>query len=283
LRGEGAPTPFNPVRNIFFVILVAWLWCGGVGAETDGFYFVQISDTHWGARDGVSLTRRAVALINALPVRVECVVHTGDILADNVEKEAVVREGLAALDPLKVPIHFVPGNHDILASNPRKTSEAYQSAFGPVASVAEYRGVVFIFLFTEPLRSDYRLPGYDPMPWLTAQLKAAAGKPVLLFYHAPQVADFHHNQFYPGWSDKTRLKWEKLLTGGSVKAIITGHFHRDELHWVGDIPMYVGEPITRFWDRQPAFRLYEYRKGHLGYRTIYLDEERKSKGDDGGM
>jgi len=258
-----------------WILLILVLGGAGVSADTDSFYFVQISDTHWGARDGVALTRRAVAVINALPVPIECVVHTGDIMADNIEKGKVVQDGLAALAPLKVPIHFVPGNHDILASNPRKTYEAYQAAFGPVASTAEYRGVVFIFMFTEPLRSDYRLPGYDPMSWLTAQLKAAAGRPVLLFYHAPQVADFHHNQFYPGWSDRTRLKWEKILTGGSVKAIITGHFHRDELHWVGDIPMYVGEPITRFWDRQPALRLYEYRKGHLGYRTIYLEDERK--------
>jgi 3',5'-cyclic AMP phosphodiesterase CpdA len=273
--GIGCKQWVGRVCILLFIVLSEGL----MGAETGGFYFVQISDTHWGARDGVALTRRAVALINALPVPVECVVHTGDILADNIEKTTVVQDGLAALAPLKIPIHFVPGNHDILASNPRKTQESFQSAFGPVASTAEYRGVFFIFMFTEPLRSDYRLPGYDPMLWLAEQLKAASGRPVLLFYHAPQVADFHHNQFFPGWSDKTRLKWEKLLRGGSVKAIITGHFHRDELHWVGDIPMYVGEPITRFWDRQPALRLYEYRNGHLGYRTIYLEEGRKDPGD----
>lgn len=264
-------------RGWLGLLVAVWLGIRGVAGEAaEPFYFVQMSDTHWGAKDGVALTRRAVAVINALPVPVECVVHTGDIFADNIRKETVIREGKAALSGLKVPIHFVPGNHDILASNPRETGAAFEAALGPMASTAEYRGVFFIFLFTEPLRSDYRLPDYDPMRWLTAQLKAAAGRPVLLFYHAPQVADFHHNRFFPGWSDKTRLKWEKILAGGSVQAIITGHFHRDELHWVGDIPMYVGEPVSRFWERQPAIRLYEYRDGRLGYRTLYLDEAYKA-------
>ena len=254
----------------------AIFWQVGWALAADSFYFVQISDTHWGARDGVSLTRRVVAMINALPVPVECVVHTGDIFADNIENEAVRREGLAALAPLKPPIHFIPGNDDILAAQPRKTRELFEANFGPVASTALYGGVVFVFLFTEPLRSDYRLPGYDPMAWLKDQLRSAGSRPVLLFYHAPQVPDFHHNRFYPGWTDKTRRTWEKLLAGSTVRAILTGHFHRNELHWVGEVPMYVGEPVARFWGRQPAFRLYEYRAGRLGYRTIYLDEGRES-------
>jgi UDP-2,3-diacylglucosamine pyrophosphatase LpxH len=62
------------------------------------------------------------------------------------------------------------------------------------------------------------------------------------------------------------------LAGYDVKAVITGHFHRDELHWVGGRPVFAAPPVAGYWGRQASFRLYEYRDGRLSYRTIYLAE-----------
>jgi hypothetical protein len=53
--------------------------------------------------------------------------------------------------------------------------------------------------------------------------------------------------------------------------VIAGHFHRDELHWVGDVPLFVCAPLAGYWGRQGSYRIYEYKDGRLGYRTQYLE------------
>ena len=65
--------------------------------------------------------------------------------------------------------------------------------------------------------------------------------------------------------------WEKLVNTHNVKAVIAGHFHRDEFHWLGHVPLYVSGPVANFWNRNATFRLYEYRNGQIGYRTQYLE------------
>ena len=235
------------------------------------FYFVQVTDTHWGALDGLSLTRQIADAVNDLPLPVEFVVHTGDMLSDSIGKEDVVDKGLAAMRLFKMPVHYVPGNHDIQKKRPKSTAALYRKYFGPVSSTAEYQGVVCLFFYSEPLAGGPRLDGYDPLDWLNGQLKQAGDKPVLIFQHTPVVKDFVKSKNYPGWSDESRDTLESVLRRSpQVKAVIAGHFHRDELHWLGDTPLYVGSPVARFWERQPSFRIYEYRNGHLGYWTVYL-------------
>jgi hypothetical protein len=60
------------------------------------------------------------------------------------------------------------------------------------------------------------------------------------------------------------------LRAHTIKAVITGHFHRDELHWTDGIPVFSAPPVAGFWGRQASYRLYEYRAGNLSYRTLYL-------------
>lgn len=68
-----------------------------------GFYFVQITDTHFGDGDHAARTRKLVDQINGLPYDIACVVHTGDIFADNITDAAVREEGLGVLKRLKAP------------------------------------------------------------------------------------------------------------------------------------------------------------------------------------
>ena len=72
--------------------------------DRKAFYFVQLTDTHWGARDGVTQTRQAVEMINALPVAIEFVVVTGDVFSDSIQRDDVRENGLAAMKGLKVPV-----------------------------------------------------------------------------------------------------------------------------------------------------------------------------------
>ena len=234
--------------------------------------FVQITDTHLGVGGHRQITAEVVDLVNRLPMPIACVVHTGDIVADQMDQTNIVAD-LAEFGRLKAPVHYIPGNHDILDKRFESTFRAYTNWFGSTCSRAEYGGVVFLFADLRP-ESQAGGPGdADPLDWLEGELKTTGGKPVLLFQHYPGVDDFHHNQFHPAWSNEgRRQRWLRLVNSGNVKAVIAGHFHRDELHWLGGVPLYVAQPVARFWGRQPSFRVYEYRNGRLSYWTVYVEE-----------
>lgn len=243
------------------------------GADT-AFYFVQITDTHVGVAGHDRVVTQLVEMINALPMPIACVVHTGDLSADQLDRPGATVPALSALRGIRHPLHFLPGNHDIIPQRFPETLSAWTNTVGPLCSRAEYSGVVFLFVYVEPMARNISVPAYDPFAWLAKELAAAGDKPVLIFHHTPPMDDFYRNQVHAGWPEDTKARWLELMGSANVKAVIGGHFHRDELQWMGNLPVYVAPPAARFWGRQPSFRIYEYRNGRLGYRTCYLEETR---------
>lgn len=252
-----------------FILTILLLAFRCIAAEP--LFFVQITDTHLGQRDNLERARAAVKAINALPVKIAFVAVTGDIMHDCIMDSNTVSEALAILGRLKAPVHYVPGNHDLLKKSPEETVAVFTNRFGPLISSAEYGGVDFIFICTEPLSGGAKIQGYDPVSSLEKLLQLHVGRPAVIFNHAPSVGDFYGNSSYRGWGDsKEGLRWTALLNRYPVKAVIAGHFHRDELHWIGNVPLYAGPPLSSSLGRQAAFRVYQYRDGKLDYRTYYL-------------
>ena len=239
------------------------------------FSFVQLTDLHIsGGTDHVQRATRAIEAINALPITVEFVLVTGDLVNNNLKDTNVVGRVTRLLAQLHVPVHVIPGNHDILADHWMETTNAYISAFGPLNTNFICHGVLFLTLCDETLhdqRTAAAHPDVDPMGWLEQQLQAAGDQPVIVVNHRPCVDDFHHNAFRPGWSEPFRQRWIELLNRYHVRAEITGHYHRDELYWLGHVPLYVAAPLAGYYGRQGSFRIYTWRDGHLSYRTIYLE------------
>jgi len=255
-----------------FLLLLACMTLAGLAQTPDThFYFVQITDTHFGLPDSPARAAKAVNEINNLPMKIECVVVTGDITNDGMQHDNETASALQAMAPLKMPVHYLPGNHDIAGGDQFQPSlEAYRLHFGPLASKAEYQGVVFLILYTEPLIGAAAVPDYDPLDWLEKELKAAGDKPVIIFHHGAAVEDFYSNALHTYWPAATRTRWEKLVTAPNVKGVIAGHFHRAELHWIGATPVYVGSPLSSTFGREATYRIYEYRNGKIGYITQYL-------------
>lgn len=246
-------------------------------AETNGthFYFVQVTDTHFGNYDHETRTRTVVQAINDLPMPIECVVLTGDIGSDNLTDPEITQLALAVLGELEPPLHYLPGNHDIRPDSLARTIEAYTTNFGELCGKVDYCGVRFLFLYTEPLKKKFSVEGYDALAWLKSEITAAGNQPVLVFHHRPCAEDFYNNRMHRGWPADARTRWEEIIKLGNVRAVITGHFHRDELHWLDDVPVYVSAPVAGYWGRQGSFRVYEYDNGRLGYWTVYLEEEKE--------
>ncbi len=260
------------------VVLFTILLCAGVSAQTasdknaagNHFYFVQITDTHFGQEDHAKRARQVIQAVNKLPLEIQFVVHTGDITMDKLEDVPTRADALAAFKLLKQPVHYIPGNHDILRQKHAVTTQAYRDHFGELVTQKEYEGVVCLFIYTEPLAKDFSVSAYDALDELEKKLESSAGKPVLVFHHTPSVEDFYLNRMHPGWEKGVREQWIALLNRYDVKGVIAGHFHRDEHHWLGNVPLYICPPVAGYWGRQATFRIYEYKDGKIGYRTQYI-------------
>ena len=251
--------------------------CRQFEGESADFYFVQITDTHF---DGGLHNRRTEAVIgavNSLPFDFEFVVITGDIMADNIENDEIAESGVEILGRSRAPVHLMPGNHDILEKRPLETGMQYQKYFGPISSSATYKGVRMIFFYSEPLRRNVRIEGYEPFDWLENELEKSKGMPVIIFHHTPTSVDFYRNAFHQTWRQDIRQKFDKMVNSYNVKAVIAGHFHRGEMHWMEDVPLFVAPSIASYWGRQASFRIYHYRKGRLSYHTQYIDDNRDLK------
>lgn len=235
------------------------------------FYFVQITDTHFGDGDHFARVEKIVDAINELPMEIICVVHTGDITSENITQDSIMTRGMAILKKLKMPIHFVPGNHDIYEDDFDLSLEMYKHYFGELINVNEYHGVQFITLYTEPLVYNFQVNDYNPMMELETTLKDGNGKPALVFHHSPSAGDFYNNAMHDSWEKSAIPPWIELLNSYNVKAVMTGHYHRDEYHWLGEVPLFVSDPVGSWYGRQGSFRIYEYNNGKLSYTTQYIN------------
>lgn len=254
------------MKNILLCLFLVF------GAFADDLCFVQLTDTHFGTPEHLERTRKAVEAINSLPFDVQFVAITGDLMADNITNKAAVADGLSVLNQLTVLVHFVAGNHDVKTNNLHNTLAAFVNRFGSLASRHTYGGVECIFAYTEPLARGFEVEGYDPLAATETLLKECGDRPVLVFHHAASLTDFYNNKVHSGWTNAAvRGQWQAMLQRYGVDAVIAGHFHRGELHWIRDIPVYVSPPIAGYWGRQGSFRIYHYENGRLSYQTQYID------------
>src|ERR1700739_4783173 len=90
--------------------------------ESNDFYFVQLSDTHWGFNgpainpDSQGTLKKAVAAVNALDEQPDFVVFTGD-LTQTTDNRGIRRDRMAEfrdiVSQLKMKtVRFMAGEHD---------------------------------------------------------------------------------------------------------------------------------------------------------------------------
>ena len=120
-------------------------------AANKDFYFVQLSDVHWGYQgpanpDSAVTLRKAVATVNALPEQPEFIVFTGDLTHttdDPAERRRRMAEFKSIVAGLKVPrVRFMPGEHDASLDN----GQAWKEYFGQTYYSFDHKGVHFLSL-----------------------------------------------------------------------------------------------------------------------------------------
>ncbi len=199
------------------------------------FFFLQLSDTHWGYA-GVSNPKADVPLktaiatinatsINATSVRPDFIVFTGD-LTHTTDDGAVRRKRMTEFRELASglavkPLHLIPGEHDAGPDEGR----AYQELFGPTHYTFDHKGVHFVAL--DNVSRPGGEVGSEQIEWLAADLKKVArDAPVVVFAHRPLF------DLYPewDWATKDGAKVIDVLLPHKHVTVFYGHIHREHHH-----------------------------------------------------
>jgi predicted phosphodiesterase len=205
-------------------------------SDADEFYFVQLSDSHWGFHgptvnpDAEGTLKKAVAAVNSLTQQPDFIVFTGDLTHttdDPQERRKRLAEFRAIVSELKVkPVYFMPGEHDASLDQ----GAAYQEFFGKTHYTFDHQGVHFIVLdnVSDPTASI----GEAQLQWLAADLNALPQDArIVVFTHRPLF------DLYPQWDWATRDgdKAIALLLPYPNVTVFYGHIHQENHHMTGHI------------------------------------------------
>lgn len=205
------------------------------GGDQKDFYFVQLSDTHWGYQgpanpDAAVTLRKAVATVNALPEPPDFIVFTGDLTHttdDPVERRRRMAEFKRIVSDLKVSnVRFMPGEHD--ASLDR--GEAFKEHFGATFYTFDHKGVHFIAL--DNVSDPGARIGEPQLTWLRADLaRLDRDAPIVVLTHRPLF------DLAPKWDWATRdgAQAMELLMPYRHVTVFYGHIHQEHHHMTGHI------------------------------------------------
>jgi 3',5'-cyclic AMP phosphodiesterase CpdA len=195
------------------------------------FYFVQLSDAHWGFTgpkinpDSTGTLIKTINAVNNLEIQPDFVVFTGDITHttdDPKERRKRMGEARDIIKGLKVRnIKFLPGEHDAGLDN----GEAFKEYFGKTHYTFEHKGVHFIVIdnVSEPDSSI----GDVQLQWLSDELgKLKKESRIVVFTHRPLF------DLYPDWDWWTRdgSKAVDLLKPYKNVTVFYGHIHQENHH-----------------------------------------------------
>jgi hypothetical protein len=201
----------------------------------DDFYFVQLSDAHWGFEgapnpDARGTLPKAVAAVNALTQVPDFVIFTGDLTHttdDPKERRKRMTEVRDIVAGLKVKtVRFIPGEHDASLDNGR----AFQEFFGPTHYTFDHKGVHFIAL--DNVSDPAAKLGDEQLAWLADDLKRQpADARIVVFAHRPLF------DLYPQWDWATRdgARAVELLLPHADVTVFYGHIHQENHHMTGHI------------------------------------------------
>ncbi|HEV3027513.1 MAG TPA: metallophosphoesterase [Planctomycetota bacterium] len=220
---------------------------GVEGDRSADFMFVQISDTHIGFskepnKDPASTVREAIQKINALPKAPAFVLHTGDIT--HLAKPAEFDAAAEVLKGLKVEVHYVPGEHDVLSDETKPYLERYgKGTKGLGWRSFDHAGVHFVGLVNVVnLRaSGLGYLGTEQLEWLKKDLEPVKDStPVVVFTHMP-LWTIHEKW---GWgTDDSAQALQELRRFGSV-TVLNGHIHQIMQKVEGNITFHTARSLA---------------------------------------
>jgi hypothetical protein len=268
------------------VLVSGWRSSAARAATTQGsdFYFVQLSDCHWGFEgpaqnpDATGTLKKAIASVNALSEPPDFIVFTGD-LTHTTEDGQVRRKRMTEFRDIVKDLNvrnikYMPGEHDASLDH----GKAFKEFFGETHWTFDYKGVHFVAIdnVSDPGASI----GEEQLAWLKGDLdRQPKDARIVVFTHRPLF------DLYPQWDWATTdgAKAIEILQTHDNVTVFYGHIHQEHHFKTGAIEHHAakglmfalpapGSQLKRTpvaWDPQVPY------KG-LGYREIEA-EPREAK------
>jgi hypothetical protein len=199
----------------------------GMGGEPD-FYFVQLSDTHWGFNgpavnpDPRGTLPKAIEAVNALPQQPDFIIFTGDLThttENGDERRKRLAEFKQVAAQLKNPnVRFMPGEHDGALDK----SAAWKEFFGETTYTFDHKGVHFIAL--DNVSDPAARLGEAQLAWLAADLaRQPKDAPIVILTHRPLF------DLAPEWDWATRDGADALKILMPYRNVVAfyGHIHQE--------------------------------------------------------
>lgn len=199
------------------------------------FYFVQLSDPHWGYEgpanpDATVTLPKAVAAVNALAEPPDFIVFTGD-LTHTTDDPAERRRRMAGFQRIAAQlkaktVRFMPGEHDASLDG----GEAFREFFGATHYAFTHKGVNFIVL--DNVSQPGSTLGDEQLQWLQAQLAPLPREaPLVVFTHRPLF------DLAPRWDWHTRdgARAIEQLSAFPHVTVFYGHIHQEHHHMTGPV------------------------------------------------
>jgi 3',5'-cyclic AMP phosphodiesterase CpdA len=218
-------------------------WGRTLAAAGQDFFFVQMTDTHWGFEgppnpEAKNTLRHAVAAVNGLQHQPDFVMFTGDLThaADNdTERHRRMAEFKTIVAELKVKdVRFIPGENDAGLD----AGEMYKNMFGAGHYSFDHKGVHFIAL--DNVSDPNGLIGENQLQWMHADLaRFDKAQPVVVFAHRPLF------DLYPqwDWATKDGAKAVEILTPYENATVFYGHIHQEHHQMTGKIAHHAAESL----------------------------------------
>jgi 3',5'-cyclic-AMP phosphodiesterase len=219
---------------------IVWTVVGGVPhaaeigdaalADTTGFTFVQISDSHIGFKGAVNpmpdaTLRQALGHVAKLPVRPAMMIHTGDV--SHLSKPAEFDAAQQILKGARFDIHYIPGEHDVIGDDGKEFFARFGGdKRGPGGCYSwDEGGIHFVALVNvlgfKPATGGTL--GAAQIEWLEKDLqRRSASTPIVVMAHIPLWP------VYPQWgwaTDDAAQALRYLKRFGSV-TVLNGHIHQ---------------------------------------------------------
>jgi len=201
----------------------------------DDFFFVQLSDVHWGYSgpanpESANTLKKAIAAVNALEIPPEFVVFTGDLTHttdDPKERRRRMAEFKEIVSGLKVKtLRLMPGEHDASLD----AGAAFKEYFGETHYAFDHKGVHFVVVdnVSDPGASI----GEEQLNWLKADLaKQRKDARIVVFTHRPLF------DLVPkcDWATRDGAQAIDILMPYSNVTVFYGHIHQEHHQMTGHI------------------------------------------------
>jgi hypothetical protein len=261
-------------------------------AKASEFYFVQLSDTHWGFEgakanpDAKGTLGKAIDAVNALDPQPDFVIFTGDLthITDDpqLRRQRLAEFKVQAARLRARQVRYLPGEHDAGGGD---HGEAYREAFGTSRYAFAHKGIHFIAL--DNVSQDGSILGDDQLKWFADELsRTPKTEPLVIFAHRPLF------DLYPDW-DWTTTDGQKaidLLKDHRFVTVFYGHIHQEHHHRTGHIqhhsatslifplpaPGSVPKRAAVPWDPAHPYQ-------GLGFRQVRTQPAQRKVGDGQGL